>query len=38
VAVGADALLIDVHPSPAQVRSEGAQQAALEVCANNVVD
>ena len=30
VAMGADALLIEVHPNPAEARSDGAQQVTLE--------
>ncbi|HWX20972.1 MAG TPA: 3-deoxy-7-phosphoheptulonate synthase [Candidatus Binatia bacterium] len=33
VAMGADALLIEVHPNPAQAWSDGAQQVSLEVFA-----
>jgi len=30
VAMGADALLIEVHPNPAEALSDGAQQLTLE--------
>ena len=30
VAMGADALLIEVHPNPAEAWSDGAQQVGLE--------
>jgi 3-deoxy-7-phosphoheptulonate synthase len=30
VAMGADALLIEVHPNPAEAWSDGAQQVTLE--------
>ena len=30
VAIGADALLIEVHPNPAEAWSDGAQQVSLE--------
>jgi 3-deoxy-7-phosphoheptulonate synthase len=31
VAMGADALLIEVHPNPAEAWSDGAQQVNLEI-------
>ena len=33
VAMGADALLIEVHPNPAEAWSDGAQQLSLELFA-----
>jgi 3-deoxy-7-phosphoheptulonate synthase len=33
VALGADALLIEVHPNPAEAWSDGAQQVTLELFA-----
>jgi len=33
VAMGADALLIEVHPNPAEALSDGAQQVSLEIFA-----
>src|SRR3974377_170011 len=33
VAMGADALLIEVHPNPAEAWSDGAQQVSIEVFA-----
>jgi 3-deoxy-7-phosphoheptulonate synthase len=33
VAMGADALLIEVHPNPAEAWSDGAQQVSLEMFA-----
>jgi 3-deoxy-7-phosphoheptulonate synthase len=33
VAMGADALLIEVHPNPAEAWSDGTQQVSLEVFA-----
>ena len=33
VSMGADALLIEVHPNPAEAWSDGAQQVTLEVFA-----
>jgi len=34
VAMGADALLVEVHPNPAEAWSDGAQQVSLDVFAN----
>jgi 3-deoxy-7-phosphoheptulonate synthase len=31
VAMGADALLIEVHPNPAEAWSDGTQQVSLEI-------
>jgi 3-deoxy-7-phosphoheptulonate synthase len=33
VAMGADALLIEVHPNPAEAWSDGAQQVAIDMFA-----
>jgi len=38
VAMGADALLIEVHPNPAKARSDGAQQVSLERFATLMAD
>jgi 3-deoxy-7-phosphoheptulonate synthase len=38
VAMGADALLIEVHPNPAEAWSDGAQQVSLEVFAQLMRD
>ena len=38
VAMGADALLIEVHPNPAEAWSDGAQQVSLEIFKQLMVD
>ena len=38
VAMGADALLIEVHPNPAEALSDGAQQISLDAFARLMTD